>query len=120
MPKKIIVCADGTWNTEDQVDHGTSDPTNVVKLARALLPLDRQGQDQIIYYHSGVGTNFGQRFGGGAFGEGLFANVQDCYRFLMHNYMLGDRLYFFGFSRGAYTARSLAGLVRKCGILRRG
>ena len=59
MPKKIIVCADGTWNTEDQVDHGTSDPTNVVKIARALLPLDSQGQDQIIYYHAGVTANCG-------------------------------------------------------------
>lgn len=120
MPKKIIVCADGTWNTEDQVDHGTSCPTNVVKVARALLPTDAHGQNQVIYYHSGVGTNLGQHFGGGAFGVGLFANVQDCYRFLVHNYEPGDRLYFFGFSRGAYTARSLAGLVRNSGILRRG
>ena len=120
MSKKIIICADGTWNTEDQVDHGTSDPTNVVKIARALLPLDDQGMDQIIYYHSGVGTNFNQHFGGGAFGAGLFANIQDCYRFLIHNYVPGDRLYFFGFSRGAYTVRSLAGLVRNSGILRRG
>ena len=120
MSKKIIICADGTWNTEDQVDHGTSDPTNVVKIARALLPLDDHGVDQIIYYHSGVGTNFNQHIGGGAFGAGLFANIQDCYRFLIHNYVPGDRLYFFGFSRGAYTARSLAGLVRNSGILRRG
>ncbi len=120
MPRKVIICADGTWNTENQADHGTPNPTNVVKIARALLPQDQKGSSQIIYYHSGVGTTAGQRFGGGAFGEGLFANVQDCYRFLVHNYAPGDLLYFFGFSRGAYTVRSLAGLIRNCGILRQG
>ncbi len=120
MSRRIIICADGTWNTENQADHGTPDPTNVVKIARSLLPQDQEGTSQIIYYHSGVGTSTGQRFGGGAFGEGLFANVQDCYRFLVHNYAPGDLLYFFGFSRGAYTVRSLAGLIRNCGILRQG
>ena len=81
---------------------------------------DQGGTPQVVHYHDGVGTNFGQRLSGGAFGAGLFANVRDAYRFLMHNYEPGDRLYFFGFSRGAYTVRSLAGMVRKCGILRRG
>jgi uncharacterized protein (DUF2235 family) len=112
MAKKLIICADGTCNTEKQIDQGHVCSTNVVKIARWLLPHDGQNVEQIVYYHSGVGTNIGQRIGGGAFGAGLFANVRDCYRFLMHNYAPGDRLYLFGFSRGAYTVRSLAGLIR--------
>jgi uncharacterized protein (DUF2235 family) len=118
--KKIIICADGTWNTENQTDNGTPCPTNVVKIARILMPRDSKGIDQVVYYHPGVGTNIGQRIGGGAFGAGLFANVRDCYRFLMLNYAPGDLIYLFGFSRGAYTVRSLAGLIRNSGILRRG
>lgn len=118
--KKLIVCADGTWNTETETDHGLPCPTNVTKLARALYPSDQQGIPQVVFYHSGVGTNFGQRVSGGAFGAGLFENVVDCYRFLILNYEPGDLLYFFGFSRGAFTVRSLAGLVRNSGILKRG
>lgn len=120
MPKKIIVCADGTWNTESQTDEGYPSSTNVVKIARALLPTDSKGVQQLVHYERGVGTNIGFRVRGGALGRGLFQNVVDCYRFLCHNYEPGDRLYLFGFSRGAYTARSLAGLVRNSGILKRG
>jgi uncharacterized protein (DUF2235 family) len=120
MGKKLIICADGTWNTENETDQGHPSPTNVAKVARQLLPRDADDVVQMTYYHSGVGTNFGQRVSGGAFGAGLFQNVIDCYRFLIHNYEVGDRLYFFGFSRGAYTVRSLAGLVRNSGILKRG
>ncbi len=120
MPRKLIVCADGTWNTADETDHGTPCPTNVRKIATALLPADRAGTPQVVHYHAGVGTNFGQQLTGGAFGAGLFENVRECYRFLIQNYEPGDRLHFFGFSRGAYTVRSLTGLIRCCGILRRG
>jgi uncharacterized protein (DUF2235 family) len=91
-----------------------------LKTARALLPEDSRGTAQVIHYESGVGTDLDMRLFGGAFGSGLFDNVRSCYRFLVHNFNPGDTLYFFGFSRGAYTARSLAGLVRNSGILKRG
>ena len=72
----------------------------------------------MLHYEAGVGTRRGERLVGGVFGIGLSRNVQDCYRFLVENYEPGDKLYFLGFSRGAYTARSTVGLVRNAGILR--
>lgn len=120
MPRKLIVCADGTWNTENDNDEGLPCPTNVTRLRRAMLPVDSQGIAQIVHYQPGVGTTFGIRFRGGALGRGIFDNVTDCYEFLVRHYLPGDRIYLFGFSRGAFTVRSLAGLIRNSGILRRG
>lgn len=120
MPKKIIICADGTWNTENDNDNGHPCPTNVIKIARALLPRDKNQIQQVAFTLDGVGTSFGTFLRGGAVGRGLFSNVLKCYQFLCTNYEPGDQLYFFGFSRGAFTVRSLAGLVRNSGILRRG
>jgi len=133
MAKKLIVCADETWNTQDQTDQGRPCATNIFKVARALLPnhtdpMTGQLTPQVVNYVTGVGTAFGQRVAGGALGMGLFANVLDCYRFLALTFDPGDpakkfpadQLYLFGFSRGAYTVRSLAGMIRNCGILRRG
>lgn len=120
MPKKLIVCADGTWNTQDGKDEGRENPTNVAKVARALLPVDSKGEVQLVHYERGVGTDLGIRLRGGALGRGIFQNVLDGYRFLSLNYEPNDRIYLFGFSRGAYTARSLSGLIRNSGILRRG
>ncbi len=75
---------------------------------------------QITYYGQGVGTgNLVDHYSGGAFGDGLEDNIHEAYRFLVANYELGDEIFLFGFSRGAFTARSLAGMIRKCGILRR-
>lgn len=119
MPKRLIVCCDGTWNTADQAIAGRPCPTNVTKLALSIAPADSAGIRQCVYYHSGVGTSRWERLTGGAFGFGLSGNVFDAYHFLIDNYNADDELYFFGFSRGAFTARSLAGLVRNCGILRR-
>jgi uncharacterized protein (DUF2235 family) len=112
--KRIVVCCDGTWNVANQ-EH----PTNVVKLALAVATQDSEGTAQRVFYSAGVGTQRGARFRGGAFGAGLSNNVRECYRFLVENYEPGDRLFFFGFSRGAFTARSAAGMVRNSGILRR-
>jgi uncharacterized protein (DUF2235 family) len=119
MPKRLIVCCDGTWNTADQAIAGRPSPTNVTKLALSIASEDSAGVRQRVYYHSGVGTSRWERLRGGAFGVGLSRNVFDAYHFLIDNYESGDGLYLFGFSRGAFTARSLAGLVRNCGILRR-
>jgi uncharacterized protein (DUF2235 family) len=113
MAKHLVICCDGTWNLADQPSK-----TNVAKVALAVRPRSAAGTEQRVYYHSGVGTNRREKLRGGAFGVGLSRNVLDAYRFLIHTYQPGDALYLFGFSRGAFTARSLAGLVYNCGILR--
>ncbi len=113
MAKRLIVCCDGTWNVADQPSK-----TNVTKVALSVRPR-ADGMEQRVYYHSGVGTRRWERLRGGAFGMGLSGNILDAYRFLVDAYEPGDTVYLFGFSRGAFTARSLAGLVRNCGILRR-
>ncbi len=111
--KRLVVCCDGTWSSRDQ-----GSPTNVVKLHGALAEVGADGVPQLTHYVQGVGTKRWQRLVGGAFGWGLSQNVQEGYRFLVENFEPGDELFLFGFSRGAYTARSLAGLVRNAGILR--
>ena len=117
--KRLIICCDGTWNSADQRQGTTPCPTNVVNVA--FRTANRDGATlQLTYYDQGVGTgNILDRLTGGAFGSGLEDNMHDAYRFLMANYELGDELFLFGFSRGAFTVRSLAGMIRKCGILRR-
>jgi uncharacterized protein (DUF2235 family) len=117
--KHLIVCCDGTWNRPDQIAQGVAAPTNVAKIALALADADDDGNTQCLHYQAGVGTRRGERLLGGGLGVGLSRNVQDCYRFIVGNYEPGDELYFFGFSRGAFTARSTVGLVRNSGILRR-
>jgi uncharacterized protein (DUF2235 family) len=116
--RRLVVCCDGTWNRPDQVNGGVVSPTNVTKLALGIAQQDRAGTPQILYYHRGVGADRLERVRGGAFGLGLSRHVRDCYRFLVENYEPGDELYVFGFSRGAFTARSTVGLVRNAGILR--
>ncbi|HWO94153.1 MAG TPA: DUF2235 domain-containing protein, partial [Dehalococcoidia bacterium] len=116
--RRLIICCDGTWNTPDRTDGGIGVPTNVVRMARAIPPVAPDGTPQIVYYDQGVGTdNMINKYTGGAFGIGLSRNVRDAYLFLIHNYIEGDELYFFGFSRGAYTVRSTAGMIRKIGLL---
>lgn len=118
MGKRIAIFCDGTWNSADQAKEDMPCPTNVVKLALRVAKRD-QGNPQLVYYGQGVGTGGSlDKLTGGAFGHGLDDNLFAAYRFLMLNYEPGDELFLFGFSRGAYTARSLAGMIRKCGILR--
>ncbi len=113
MSKKIILCADGTWNTP----HGPSElpeDTNVRKLYLLLS----DDASQLKYYDSGVGTDGSpfEHFFGGAMGEGLFQKIQDGYEFLSYVWDPGDEIFIFGFSRGAYTARSLAGMIAFFGV----
>ena len=124
-PKGIFVCCDGTGNEFAAKDspHGNS---NVVKLYTAL----KLDNEQVAYYHPGVGTlgdpgkkGLARKWSvirGLAFGSGFEDNVLDAYRYLMQHYANGDRVYIFGFSRGAYTARALAGLLHGYGLLCRG
>lgn len=118
---RLVICADGTWNGLHAEGSKEGCATNVVKLATAVLPRDAAGVPQLLCYHPGVGEQGGawDRFTGGAFGMGISRNILDLYVFICSNYAPGDELFLLGFSRGAYTVRSLAGLVRNCGILRR-
>jgi uncharacterized protein (DUF2235 family) len=118
--KRIVICADGTWNVRDQIDResGKRRPTNVTKIARAIRPRDARGIDQIVYYHDGIGTGGPlDKATGGAFGRGIEDNIRDLYRFIVYNYEPGDELFFFGFSRGAFTVRTLAGFMYRIGLL---
>jgi uncharacterized protein (DUF2235 family) len=122
--KNIVVCLDGTGNQLKAKGN-----TNVVRLYEMLDLTDPS--KQIAYYDPGVGTfsaqgawtPIGQRISklfGLAFGSGLRTNLGEAYTYLMQHYEDGDRLFIFGFSRGAYTARALAGLLRAAGLLRPG
>ena len=114
MMKRLIVFLDGTWNQPDDKKNATT----VDKLMRAICPFDQDGVAQVTFYDKGVGTGGPiDRLSGGAFGRGLDDNVKDGYRFLANNYVPGDEIYIFGFSRGAFTARSLAGFMGVCGLL---
>jgi uncharacterized protein (DUF2235 family) len=118
--KRLVVCCDGTWNTPDEVRGGRPCPTNVAKIAAAVVtPRDGEGVEQRVYYHRGVGTGRLDHFTGGAFGWGLSRNVQDAYMFLVENWDdPADEIFLFGFSRGAYIARSVAGFIRNSGLLK--
>jgi len=107
--RRIALFLDGTWNT-------ANDNTNVYR----MKSLCAECSDQISYYSAGVGTQHGERLSGGMFGYGLDAEVIQAYEWLVDNYSPGDRVFVFGFSRGAFTARSLAGFISKCGLLKPG
>ncbi len=120
--KRLVVCADGTWNFRDQQDDGTHlrHATNVTKVARAVLPRARNGTDQVVIYHDGVGTQTGlEHLTGGATGAGIEGNIRDLYRSIAYNYVDGDEIYLFGFSRGAYTVRTLTGFMYHYGLLQK-
>lgn len=119
--KNIVVCCDGTGN---EIKRGAQ--SNVLELYQRLEKSERQ----IVFYDPGLGTVAAPgvqtrtakcitKALGLAFAYGWASNVKDAYRFLMHTYEKGDRIFLFGFSRGAYTVRALAGLIRMCGLLQR-
>lgn len=120
--KRIIILCDGTWNRAD-----SRTPTNVVRLAQAVSPVGADGVVQVPVYVMGVGTGEGvtrvsrtlDTLLGGAFGWGLLGNVEEAYRHLAFLWHPGDEIHVFGYSRGAYTARSLVGLIRSTGIIGR-
>ena len=124
--KNIVVLCDGTGNQVSVYSH-----TNLVRLARRLDKTTGESGRQIVFYDPGLGTEGAPgaltltgkaitKILGLAFGYGLSKNLADAYAFLMQNYEPGDRIYIFGFSRGAYTARALAGLLGRIGLLDRG
>ena len=107
--KRIALFLDGTWNTVD-------DNTNVWR----MKSLCAKSSEQLVYYSAGVGTQSGERIVGGMFGIGIDKEVTDAYQWLVENYEPSAQLFIFGFSRGAFTARSLAGFISKCGLLKPG
>ncbi|WP_363349762.1 DUF2235 domain-containing protein [Methylocystis echinoides] len=118
--KRLVVFCDGTWNKEDQKSrNGQPCPTNVLRLFELTRPGDGDGCLQIVHYVRGVGNRWDERITGGGFGLGISQNIKDAYQFLVSNYEAGDEIFLFGFSRGAFTVRSLAGMVFNVGILRR-
>lgn len=115
--KRIIICSDGTWNKPEE-DLTKDFPTNVLKFSRAIKPVDDKGIAQTVFYDWGIGS-YHDKIGGGGFGAGLDKNIMDGYRYIVHNYDVGDEIFLFGFSRGAYTVRCLAGLINNCSILKK-
>jgi uncharacterized protein (DUF2235 family) len=117
--KRIVIFCDGTWNTPDKSENGKPCQTNVVKLAKALRLVSDDGTEQKLYYDIGIGAEGSRikRMFDGATGSGISENILQAYRFIIQNYVPGDELFFFGFSRGAFTVRSIAGLIRNSGIL---
>ena len=118
--KRIIICCDGTWNSPDKTEGDILCQTNIVKIAQAIKDISEDGVRQLTYYDPGIGTSGGKlkRIIDGATGSGISKNILDAYKFLIMNYEIGDELFLFGFSRGAFTVRSLGGLIRNSGILR--
>ena len=120
--KRLVICADGTWNTRDQQKDGSGKrcPTNVTKVARAIRPRDDNGVDQIVFYHDGLGTGGPlDKVTGGAFGAGIEDNIRVIYRFIAYNWEPGDEIFLLGFSRGAFTVRTLSGFMFMIGLVQK-
>jgi hypothetical protein len=107
MAKRIVFCADGTWQAP-------LNNTNVYRLYKALAVTG----DQVTFYDDGVGADASGlgRILDGAFGQQVRQKIQDGYTKVAHVYETGDEIFLFGFSPGAYTARSLAGMIAVCGL----
>jgi uncharacterized protein (DUF2235 family) len=110
MPKKLVLCLDGTWNIRD-------DTTNVWRVHALTDDLSAEDQHQVRYYDQGVGTRWYDSLTGGAFGVGLYDTVRRAYNWIAETYRPEDTIYMFGFSRGAATVLSLANLIDRCGIV---
>ena len=122
MPKNIVICCDGTRGQYEAEEKNT----NIVRIFERLGP---DSPDQRCYYDPGVGTysperltvrRLAERAAMSMFGVGVWVNVLEAYRYLMTHYEKDDRVYLFGYSRGAHTVRVLAGLLTSCGLLTQG
>jgi uncharacterized protein (DUF2235 family) len=114
--KRLILLCDGTWLDADTASRAS----NVQRLARAIAPLAPGKVPQVVYYRPGPGADGAfDVVGAAAFGLGLDMEIQALYRFLVYNWAAGDEVFVFGFSRGAYVARSLVGMLRNAWLLER-
>ncbi|KAK1589811.1 uncharacterized protein LY79DRAFT_517073 [Colletotrichum navitas] len=116
--KRIIACCDGTWNNSNKMG---GIPTNVARISAAIARKCCNGMPQIVYYTRGAGTDSSKvgQYLGGVLGKGVVQDIADTYRFICDNYNPGDEIIILGFSRGAFTARSVSGLVCNIGLLNR-
>ncbi|KAI8625509.1 hypothetical protein F5Y19DRAFT_450302 [Xylariaceae sp. FL1651] len=121
-PKRLVICCDGTW--QSSVSGLKNIPSNVTRLARSIARSgkDNRGQvwQQIVYYDAGIGAgelSDSEKNRQGGLGIGFVSNVIEAYNFIVLNYQPGDQIFCFGFSRGAYTARAVAGLVNDIGVI---
>ncbi|RFU31036.1 hypothetical protein B7463_g5331, partial [Scytalidium lignicola] len=132
LAKRLLLCCDGTWMDSDngftkptlipyQPNASLQVPSNVTRISRALTKVGLDGKHQIIYYHSGVGSGGGavDALTGGLLGTGISENIREVYSFIVANYVPGDDIILIGFSRGAFTARSVAGMIKDIGLLTR-
>lgn len=117
--KRIVICFDGTWNkpADEKLPARKQVETNVRRFYESVKKKAADGVKQVAWYDEGIGTKWYDKFIGGATGLGLEKNIFDGYKFLAQQYEGGDEVYILGFSRGAYTARSLVGLIRNCGLV---
>jgi uncharacterized protein (DUF2235 family) len=121
--KRIVILIDGTWNKEGitgNTNVAALDPVNRIATHAFIKTTAADGAAQHVHYHSGVGAegDFFKRLLGGAIGLGLKQIIRECYDFVVADYAVGDEIYLIGFSRGAYAARALAGLIGASGIQR--
>ncbi len=121
MFKRLIVACDGTWNNaDDGMKNGMLQiPSNITRISRAIKTISQDGIPQIVCYHQGLGTEGGtvSRFVSGTIGKWLGDDVRETYSFLANNYHPGDEIFLLGFSRGAFTARCVGGLIAEIGLL---
>jgi uncharacterized protein (DUF2235 family) len=114
--KRLVVCFDGTWNAADS----EKAETNVARIYRAIRANSGE-HHQMAFYERGVGTTMVKAINliAGATGLGVGDNIRSAYMNLAKNYVPGDEIFLFGFSRGAFSARSLSGFIGACGLLKR-
>ncbi|QPC64746.1 hypothetical protein HYE67_006977 [Fusarium culmorum] len=128
--KRLIACCDGTWMDSDkgyqepglfEKEGSLQVPSNVTRISRCFEKRCNDGKLQVVNYESGVGTgsNMLDSITGGAFGQGLAERMRETYSFICSNYMDGDEIILVGFSRGAFTVRSVAGMIGHLGLLTR-
>jgi uncharacterized protein (DUF2235 family) len=116
MSRYLILCIDGTWNTALEGATHHSHRTNVARVHQLLT---NDGERQCVMYLPGIGTKGSfDRMLGGVWGGGITDRMREGYEFLCRNYRIGDRIGLFGFSRGAFAARAIVGLIANFGLLR--
>ena len=119
--KRLIACCDGTWldSATGLMNKKLPIPSNVTRISHAIKAKSSDGVPQVVFYQPGVGSegNILNRIVGGATAQGLSENIRETYSFLANNYSRGDEIFLFGFSRGAFTARSVGGLIGGVGLL---
>lgn len=108
MPKNIVIFSDGTGQ-----EGGKGPDSNIYQLFKMV---ENRSPRQVVFYDAGLGTGW-QKISGMVGGAGISRNIKQCYRFIFENYEMGDRIFLFGFSRGAATVRSLSGFMHYFGIL---